>query len=131
MTRSSNPLKWTQPLNPKDEVEYTFDMAGRILETGETVDAWTLTFSDASIAAGLVEGTGEYATALGAIVNGEFQIDPNGTILRIWFSIDPTHQNDSAFDEAGIWLDMNVHVTTTNDPPRIRDRTLLLRICRQ
>lgn len=119
MSISLSPLKWSQALNPGDEVDYTFDLAGNLLETGETVDVWSLTPSLASIAAGLIVGSGAYASAL------------TGTVLKFWFSIDPAHVDDTTFDGTGTWLDMTVEVTTTNAPPRIRYRTLLLRVSRQ
>lgn len=130
MTVSLSPLKWQAALDPSDKVDYTIDLVGRLLEVGETVQSYTLTLSAASTAAGLTIGSGAYATALGSIVNGVFTAG-SGTVLRIWFSIDPTHVNDTAFDGTGVWLDIQLQVTTTNSPARIRDRTLLLRVCRQ
>lgn len=119
MTISLNPLKWLQALNPGDEVDYTFDLAGNLLETGETVQSWSLTPSAASLAAGLILGSGQYTSSL------------TGTVLKFWFSIDPAHVSDTDFDGTGVWLDMTLEVTTTNAPPRIRNRTLLLRVARQ
>lgn len=113
------PLRWDVPLNPGDKDDYTIDLMGRLLETGEGVSTWSLTLSATSIAAGLVLGSGAYATSL------------TGTVLRIWFSIDPAHVADAAFDGLGTWLDMQVQVTTNNTPARIRNRTLLLRVCRE
>lgn len=113
-----SPLKWSQALNPGDEVDYTFDLAGNLLETGEAVASWSLTLSAASIAAGLQTGTGQYASSL------------TGTVLRFWFSINPSHIADSDFDGTGSWLDMTVEVTTNNSPPRIRNRTLLIHVSR-
>jgi hypothetical protein len=119
MAITLSPLKWDQPLDPGDEVDYTFDLSGRLLEVGETVQTWNITLSDASIAAGLVLGSGDYAPSI------------NGTVLKFWFSIDPARVADSAFDGIGVWLDMVVDITTTNTPPRVRNRTLLLRVCHQ
>lgn len=130
MTVALAPLKWDSALNPEDQVDYTIDLVGRLLEVGETVQSYTLTLSAASIAAGLLIGSGAYATALGSVTNGIFTAGA-GTVLRIWFSVDPTHQADTDFAGTGVWLDMQLKVITTNTPPRTRERTLLLRVCQQ
>ena len=113
------PLKWEVPLNPKDEVDYTFNLLGNLLEVGEAPTSWDLVLSDASIAAGLTMGSGPYAKSL------------SGTIITVWFSIDPARQADTAFDGIGCWLDMTVSVDTNHSPPRARERTLMLRVARQ
>lgn len=119
MAITFSPMKWTQPLNPEDEVDYTFDLQGTLLEVGEGVTSWDLVLSVASIAAGLTLGSVAYVKTL------------TGTIVKVWFSIDPVHQDDAAFNGTGTWLDMEVSVVTNNTPPRIRSRTLLLRVSRQ
>lgn len=113
-------LEWSQALNPGDTVDFDVDLTGRLLEVGETVASYTLTLSAASIAAGLVLGTGSYASS-----------QPTATSLLFWFSIASGHVADSAFDGTGAVLDMELLVTTTNVPPRIRQRTLLLHVARQ
>lgn len=121
MGQTNNPLQWLQPLDPRDEVDYTFQLMGTLLETGETVSDgnWALTPSAETIAAGLIVGSGPYASSL------------SGTQLTFWFSVAPAHVDDVAFNGTGIWLDFDLEVTTNNTPPRIRNRTLLLRVARQ
>jgi hypothetical protein len=130
MTVALTPLKWDAALNPEDQVDYTIDLVGRLLEVGETVQSYTLTPSDTSVAAGLLIGSGPYASALGSITNGIFTAG-SGTVLRIWFSINSTNQANVGFFGTGVWLDMQLKVVTTNTPPRTRERTLLLRVCQQ
>lgn len=119
MTITLSPMKWTQPLNPKDEVDYTFDLQGTLLEVGEGVTSWDLVLSAASIAAGLTLGSAAYVKTL------------TGTVIKVWFSIDSAKINSTAFDGIGTWLDMEVSIVTNNTPPRPRSRTLLLRVSRQ
>lgn len=114
--------KFTQPLNPLgDKVDFIYDASGRLLEVGETISGYTITLSAASIAAGLVLGSGVYAPSL----------MPSLTQVKFWLSIDPAHAGDAGFVAPGIWLDMILAITTSNSPARIRDRTLAVRVCQE
>lgn len=94
---------------------------GDILQPGEDVASYTLALPLEASAAGLtiVEKEvekGKYATRLA------------DRTLAFWLNINPAQQKSTAFDGQGATLPIELTITTTNTPPRIKQRTLKIRV---
>lgn len=116
-----NAFQWSQPMDPADEIDYVVDVAGLLdVAGGEAIASYTLTLGAEAVALGLTIGTGAYAVS-----------QPSSTSYKIWFSIDPAFQSNSAFGGQGALLPMTIKITTNSSPARIRERTLVLQVAQQ
>jgi hypothetical protein len=96
-------------------------LEGDVLQAGEEVASYTLALPLEASAAGLTivekeTENGKYATRLA------------DRTLAFWLNINPTQQKSTAFDGQGVTLPIELTITTTNTPPRIKQRTLKIRV---
>jgi hypothetical protein len=104
-----------ESLDPTDILDFQIDLAP-ILEIGEGITSCTATLPTESVLLGLeIKTTAGYATTL------------TGTILRIWLGIIPAEQANSAF-VAGVTLPIIITVTTNATPPRVKQRTVAVKV---
>lgn len=114
--------RWSQAMDPADRVEFIVEMGGAdaLLEPEEEVDELTLTLLPEAVLLGLTIETDAYA-----------MVQPTPSSLKIWFTIDPAYRSSSEFDGDGVSLPMELTVVTTSNPPRTRQRTLVLQVAQQ
>jgi hypothetical protein len=99
--------------DPYDLVEWVAEAAGKILETGESIAAFTLNLHSDAIALGVsIKNTGAYAPGL---------VDANKSI-QFWLEVDPSFRDDPAFD-LGLKVAIIVSIDTDSVPARRRQRT--------
>lgn len=94
---------------------------GDILQPGESVVSYTLALPLEASAAGLTivekeTENGKYATRLA------------DRTLAFWLNVNPTQQKSPTFDGQGVTLPIELTITTSNTPPRIKQRTLKIRV---
>lgn len=122
MPLPTNAFKFTDPMDPYDQVDFllTLDGAGGLLETGETVASYTLALRAEAAALGLTIGTAAYAPT-----------QPIATQIRFWLNVDVSFIANTAFDGAGAILGVEVSVTTNSNPARKRQRTVAVQVAQQ
>ena len=125
-----NPLTATpfeQAVDPRDELDfYIYVSQGEpdanpatILLTGEGIASYELALLPEAIAAGLQIMTGAYANAL------------TDNELKVWLTVDPIMRGSSIFDGTGVVVGIELTIVTTSTPPRVKQRTFLVRIANQ
>jgi hypothetical protein len=113
--------KALQPMDPSDIVDFSFtlsqgDVGTEMLASTESVASYTLALRPEAVAAGLqLQTSAPYGTTL--IAN----------VLRFWVSIASAHVADAGWD-AGVDLGIEFTITTTNVPPRVRQKTLVITV---
>lgn len=117
-----NAFKFTDPMDPKDNIDFLLSLSGvgGILEAGETIASYTLALRPESTALGLTIGTGSYAPS-----------NPTASQILFWLSVDPTFQANTSYDGAGVILGVEVTITTTSTPARVRQRTVAIQVAQQ
>lgn len=113
-------------IEPKDLLDFYIAISqgtaeGDILQPGEDVASYTLALPLEASAAGLTivekeTENGKYATRLA------------DRVLAFWLNIMPAQQGSTAFDGQGVSLPIEFTFTTTNTPPRIKQRTFKIRV---
>lgn len=107
---------WPEALDPSELLDYEIDWSS-ILIDGEEIASYLVEVPAESLLYGLQVGVpGGYATTV-----------TNGTVMRIWVSVAVGSRNDPDFI-TGITLPIEVTVTTDATPPRIRQRTLGVKV---
>ncbi|MDO9487275.1 MAG: hypothetical protein Q7J32_02795, partial [Sphingomonadaceae bacterium] len=83
------PIAWAGALDPRERLDFVMDLGGLLDPVNaESVDSWTVAASVEAAAAGLViEPAAPFAPAL----------IEQGRAMRIWASVDPETQGDTAF----------------------------------
>lgn len=122
MPNPTNAFKFTDQMDPKDNVDFllTLNGVGGILETGETIASYTLALRPEASALGLTIGTATYAPS-----------NPTTAQILFWLTVDPTFQANAAFDGSGVILGVEVTVTTSSNPARVRQRTVAIQVAQQ
>lgn len=121
-----NALRQAQPLDPADLLDYEVELlqsasTTALLEPGEAVASFTVALTVEAIEAGLrLKATGGYQTIL-----------LGGNVVKFWVDVDPLMRDDPRFGGAGVQLGVEITVTTTNVPPRIRQRTTVIQVAQQ
>jgi hypothetical protein len=108
------------PMDPAEILDYEIKLADgtvKLLEDGETAASYTLTLYPEAVLLGLNIKTG-----------GGYDPTNDGSIIKVWFDIDVGEQLNEAFDGGGARLAMELTVTTSNNPARKRQRTLVLEV---
>lgn len=112
---------FAQIMDPQEILDYAIPLSP-LLEEGEGVDAFTVTPFAESLAAGLI--------VLG-IADGypdpEIVFEEGEPMIQLWFTISALHENDVAFDSL-TELPLQLNFTTDNNPPRERDRAMILQV---
>lgn len=120
MAIPSTAKKFDVMMDPAELLEYQTDLAGNLLEVGETIASYTLTM-------------GAEGTALGASIRNDGDYvpqTPGSTSIKFWLEVSPAFRENSAFD-AGVDVPIVATVTTSNVPPRRRQRTVVVRVQQQ
>ena len=126
-----NAVPFTQPLDPGDVLDYRaafsqgpFDaLPPPILLPNEDIASMALELTSEAIALGLKIVSGEFN---GATYPAPAIDDDN--VLTFWLGVDPSFQSATAFLNTGTLLGIDVTIRTSNVPPRIKNRTLVVRV---
>ena len=86
---------------------------------GEAPASYQLALTPEAIAVGLTIETGDYADAM------------TDNELKLWLSVAPELRGLSAFNAPGVTVGIDLVVTTTASPPRVRAQTFLVGIVNQ
>lgn len=105
---------WEESMDPYDVTDYAVDLAS-LLESGESISAWTAVVGSEGALYGLTLGSGAYATQL------------NGTVLTLWLSVQAGFQNDAIY-ATGVTLPIEISITTSSTPQRKKQRTVAVRV---
>lgn len=125
MAIPTSAVKLAQPLDPADVDFFGVDISQGpqgvtpfpILAPGEGVASFTVQPQPEAVAAGLIiKSGGGYPPA--AIV---------GLTLSLYLAVDPAKQGASGFD-AGMLLGIELTITTTATPPRVKQRTFTVAV---
>lgn len=123
MANPPNAIIFTQPMDPKDVVEYTLTIpqgSGQPLETGETIASYTLALTAEAAAAGLtIVTTGGYTTTL------------VGQVLTFWLSVSVGQQAAAVFSVDGMACGIEFTFNTNSSPARTKQRTLVVKVAQQ
>jgi len=114
MAMPASTVVWDDSIDPYDIKDFKLDLSP-MLEPGENIAAHTLVLLSESLLMGLVLGTGLYQKVL------------NGNILTLWFSIDPTMQDNPVFNN-GVTLPMEISITSDSTPARKTQRTVAIKV---
>jgi hypothetical protein len=117
-----NAKRFVAEMDPTDIVDYVAQMgsgSNPLLESGESIDTYTLALGAEATALGLTIGADDYAPVL------------NGADLKFWLSVDEEYQTNPAYDGAGAQLPLILTVITDNTPPRRRQRTMVVTVAQQ
>jgi len=126
MALPPNALLQPQPLDPQNLDDYEVELLATgsgtsLLDPGESVASFTVGLTVEAIDAGLrLKATGGYQTVL-----------LGGNIVRFWVDVDPLTRDDARFNSPGVLVGVEITVTTSNNPPRVRQRTTTIRIVNQ
>lgn len=104
---------WPEPMDPYDVTDYTVDVSN-LLQPDEKMASYTLSLPAESLLLGLTLGVDDYASTV------------EGNVIRMWLST--SKPNDTAFDNAGVTLPIELTVTTSSRPARRRQRTLGVKV---
>lgn len=113
----NSPAAFSATLDPHEVLDWKIP-CGPMLEVGEQIASYVLTFYPESIALGLtlMAGSGR-----------DPALSPDGRdITNLWFAIDNAFKTNAAFDGAGSRLPIDVFFRTTSSPYRERNFTALL-----
>jgi len=116
-------IVFRSPIDPADQLDQYAqllrdDSATTFLDSGEGVASFSLVATAEATAMGLQIKTGTpYDPAL---------VSP--TVLKFWTQVAPGMQSSPLFDGAGLQLGIELTITTTNSPPRIKQRTLVFTV---
>lgn len=105
---------WAESLDPYDVVDFTVDVTP--LLDGDSIAAYSIVPLAESALLGLTVGINEYAPSI-----------LTGNILQLWLSIEASKQGAPEFDK-GVSLPVEISVTTTSNPPRKRQRTMVVKV---
>jgi hypothetical protein len=117
-----------QPVDPSDVQEFVVTLSQGALDTkpapflitGEAVASFVLAVSVEAAAAGLsIRSDSGYAPTC------------VGNKITFWPVIAAGQQSATIFDGDGVRLGVDLTITTNNVPPRIKQRTLVLRVAQQ
>lgn len=114
-------IDWEAAFDPSELLDYVMDFQGGtdpLLEAGEKIASYTLNVTAPAAALGLEIST-DPAYAAG--------LQMADTRIKLWLQIDPAFQAAPVFSE-GATLGVEATITTTNVPPRIRQRTFNLHV---
>lgn len=127
----ANPVSakaFEQALDPSDVVDFHVIVSQgasdavppTVLLLGEAIAQYSLALTAEASAVGLriVERTG-YGNRL------------VGNLLTLWLEVDASMHGSPIFDGAGVIVAIELTITTTSTPPRIKQRSFLVRIANQ
>lgn len=122
MALPTNTFKFTDPMDPKDRVDFLLNLSGvgGMLETGETVATYTLTMRSEGVALGVSIGVTTYAPS-----------QPTTSSILFWVEVDSTNWSNVAFDGTGTTVGIEVDITTNSTPARRRQRTVAIQVAQQ
>lgn len=105
-------------MDPRDQVDYQIDCAGKLLEEGETIASFTIALLSEAVAAGIQIMTGGGRDA--ATVNANQSV-------KFWLEVLTGNQLDAGFT-AGVTAGIELTVTTNSVPSRRRQRTFTVQV---
>lgn len=108
---------WDDTMDPYDVVDYKVDVS-TLLQSGESVDSYTIVAPAESVLAGLTIGTASYASTI------------SGNMITMWLSIASAKQLDAIFD-TGVNLPVELSISTNSSPPRKRQITLVVKVAQR
>jgi hypothetical protein len=114
-------VQFSTPLDPSEELDYLVPLTP-ILEIGEAAETYSLVLLPEAVALGLT------------IMNGDdrdHKLVQANAAISFWLTIDPALRGDLLFEGGGTALPMEVTITTSSEPPRIRQRTFLVPVVQQ
>lgn len=131
LPRNAFPIE--QPFDPRDVLEVKVGISQGaddadpppILLTGETVAALLVAVSTEAAAVGLM------------IVSGVFEGGTypapsfSGNVVTFWITVNPTRRGDVAFDGDGVTVGVEMTFTTNNNPPRVKQRSVAIKVAQQ
>lgn len=112
-----------QVIDPSDLVEFQMDLSGPdgLLEDKELIASYTLTLLPESVALGLTILTAApYALTA-----------PDNVSVRAYFEIAAASRDNAAFSGDGASLPMELTITTSSNPARRFQRTIVLKVAQQ
>ena len=119
----ANAIPVEQPLDPGDTLDFYAALSvgaqdvspAPMLLTGETVAGLVVAVSSEAAAVGLkiMSGSGYPAPAINS-----------SNVISFWLSVDAAMRSSTVFNDGGILLGVELTITTNNNPPRIKNRTL-------
>lgn len=126
-----NAVPFEQPLDPGDVLDFRAAFSRGpadtkpppILLPNEDIASMTLELTSEAIALGLKIVSGQFN---GAEYPAPSIDDDN--VLTFWLGVDPSFQSATAFLNSGTLLGVDVTIRTSNVPPRIKNRTLVVRV---
>jgi hypothetical protein len=108
-------------MDPGERLEYQADLAGNILEAGETITGTpTITMGAEGTALGMSILT--VAPYQAAVVNG--------TSIKMWVEVDVANRNNPAWF-SGVDVPVQITIDTSNVPSRRRERTVVIHVEQQ
>jgi len=129
----ANAVTIEQPFDPRDVLEVKVGISqgaedanpAPILLLGESVASLGVAVSTEAAAIGLkiVSGTFEGATYPSPSISQN--------VVTFWVTVDEARRGDAAFDGAGVTVGVELTFKTNNNPPRVKQRTVALRMAQQ
>jgi len=124
----ANPIEapqFPEPMDPYDEVDFVADFATGdgvnppLLDSGETIAAYTVTLSPEATAVGLtIMNSGLHVTSL----------ESGNTKIKLWLTVSVGEQANAAYDGEGSELGVIFSITTSSSPARKRQRTSIVTV---
>ena len=124
MALPPNAVRWPDPMDPSDLIDYRADFRGPkpLLEPNERVANYTVTLTEEAVALGIIISQAPgYAPRL---VNDLSACD-------LYFEVDPAERENPAFAGAGIEVGVVFTVWTDDNRERRRQRTWILGVAQQ
>lgn len=125
MAIPKNATEWDAEMDPTDLVDYVVwlrDPEEPLLEVGESVTSFTVALS-------------AEAVALGLEINNDppyiLELFDTGSRIKVWFSVALAFRANAAFDGDGVKLGVEVTINTNSNPPRRRQKTMVLKVAQQ
>ena len=118
-----------QPMDPADVVDFAVGITQGaadadpppVLLDGEEVASFSLTLTAEAVAVGLeIRRDGAYPAPL--VVD---------RVVTFWLGVAPAMQGLTVFSGAGATLGIELTITTTSVPPRIKQRTITVTVANQ
>lgn len=122
MTCATN--KFLVPLDPFDDIDYTYDWSDFLINEGDQISTFTITLPQAAIDAGL-EKHDQVKIDITKIIDDEEVIFPN-TGVKVWFKVNALNQADAGWAPPGKEYAIKCTITTTSN--RIKSKSPFLRV---
>lgn len=94
-----------------------------ILLVGEAVATLAVAVTTEAAAVGLKIMTGGSYPAP--------KVDPATNVVTLWLGVDSARQGDSVFNGVGVTVGVELTITTNNNPPRVKQRTVSIKVAQQ